>query len=121
MQDDGIADMPHETTGQRGARRSDDRLDRINHGDAGQLADAVGREVGFGKHRHNAGERTRSFQIEPGDTREGVGRANHMGVQHASHVIIGDIGPAPGEEAMILQPVQGLTLITLAQPLTSLA
>jgi hypothetical protein len=35
-------------------------------------------------------------------------------------VIIGDIGPAPGEEAMIFQPVQGLTLVTLAQPLTSL-
>jgi hypothetical protein len=43
-----------------------------------------------------------------------------MGVQHTSHVIIGDIGPAPGEEAMIFQPVQGLTLITLAQPLISL-
>jgi len=43
-----------------------------------------------------------------------------MGVQSTCHVIIGDIGPAPGEEADILQPVQGLTLVTLAQPLISL-
>ena len=41
-----------------------------------------------------------------------------MGMQHTRYVIIGDIGPAPGEEANILQPVQGLTLITFAQPLT---
>ena len=41
-----------------------------------------------------------------------------MGVQHARHMIVADIFPAPGEEANILQPVQGLTLITLAQPLT---
>ena len=100
--------MPHEIAGQRGARRRDDRLDRIDHRDAGQLADAVRREVGLGKHRHDAGERARSVQIEPGNSREGVRRADHMGVQHISHVIIGDIGPAPGEEAMIFQPVQGL-------------
>ena len=40
-----------------------------------------------------------------------------MGVQHTSHVIIGHIGPAPGEETMILQTLQRLTLITFAQPL----
>jgi hypothetical protein len=33
-------------------------------------------------------------------------------------MIVGDIFPAAGEEANILQPAQGLTLITLAQPLT---
>jgi hypothetical protein len=43
-----------------------------------------------------------------------------MGVQHIIHVIIGGVSPAPGEEAMIFQSVQGLTLIALAQPLTSL-
>jgi hypothetical protein len=42
-----------------------------------------------------------------------------MGMQHIRHMIIGDVSPAPGEEAMIFQPVQGLTLITLAQPPTS--
>jgi hypothetical protein len=33
-------------------------------------------------------------------------------------MVVGDISPAPGEKAKILQPVQGLTLITLTQPLT---
>ena len=64
------------------------------------------------------GTRARRFQIHANDTREGMGRADHMGVQHARHMIVGDIFPAPGEEANILQPVQGLTLITLAQLLT---
>ena len=41
-----------------------------------------------------------------------------MSVQHVRHMIVADICPAAGEEANILQPVQGLTLITLAQPLT---
>ena len=112
--------MAHEITRQRRARRRDDRLDGVDHGDAGQVAYPVRSEVGLGKHRHHAGEPTRRVQTDSGDPREGVRRADHMGVQHISHVIISDIGPAPGEEAMILQPVQGLTLVTLAQPLTSL-
>jgi hypothetical protein len=33
-------------------------------------------------------------------------------------MIVGDISPASCEETNILQPVQGLTLITLSQPLT---
>jgi hypothetical protein len=33
-------------------------------------------------------------------------------------VIVGDIPPAPSEKAKILQPIQGLTLITLSQPTT---
>ena len=41
--------MPHEAARQRRARRNDDRLDRIDHRDARQLADAVGRKVGLGK------------------------------------------------------------------------
>ena len=41
-----------------------------------------------------------------------------MGVQHVRHMIVGDIFPAPGEEAQILEPVQGLTLITFSQRLT---
>ena len=44
-----------------------------------------------------------------------------MGMQHAGNAIVGDIASAPGEETIILEPVQGLTLITLAQPLTSLS
>ena len=110
--------MPHKTAGQRRARRNDDRLDRLNDGDARQLPDAVGRKVGFGKDRRNAGDGARSFQIQPSDPGECERRANHIGVQHAGHVIVGDILPAPGEEAMILQPVQRPSLITLLQPLT---
>jgi hypothetical protein len=43
-----------------------------------------------------------------------------MGVQHVRYLIVGDISPAPGEEANILQPIQGLTLITLSQRLTAI-
>ena len=116
--DNGIANMPHDATGQRRARRNDDRFDRINNSDARQLPDTFGRKVRLGKHRRYAGNSARSFHTQPGDTREGMGRANHIGVQHAGYVIVGDISPAPGEEAKIFEPVQGLTLITLSQPLT---
>ena len=116
--DDGIADMPHKTARQRRARRHDDRLDRLNDGDARQLPDAVGRKVGFGIDRHNAGDSARSFQIQPRDPRERDGRANHMGMQHPGHVVVGDIFAVAGEEAMVLQPVQRPSLITLLQPIT---
>jgi hypothetical protein len=42
-----------------------------------------------------------------------------MGMQYVRHVIVSDISSAPGKKAQILQPVQGLTLITLAQPFNS--
>src|SRR5882724_2370733 len=110
--------MPHDAARQRGVRRNDDRLNGINNGDARQLPDAVGRKVGFGEDRHHPGDRARSFQIQPGDARERIRRANDMGVQRVRHMVVGDISPAPGEKAKILQPAQGLTLITLTQPLT---
>jgi hypothetical protein len=34
-------------------------------------------------------------------------------------VVVGDVPAAAGEEANILQPIQGLSLITLSQSLTS--
>jgi hypothetical protein len=49
-----------------------------------------------------------------------MGRADYMGVQRVRHMIVADIFPAPGEEANVLQPVQRLTLITLAQLLTAI-
>ena len=116
--DHGIADMPHETAGQRRARRNHDRLDRLDHGDARQLPDAVGREVGFAIDRHDAGDGARGCQVQPRDPGEGDGRANHMGMQHPGHVIVGDIFAVAGEEAMVLQPVQRPSLITLLQLLT---
>ena len=110
--------MPHHAASERWTRRNDDRLDRVNDGDARQLADAVGRKVGFAPYRHHAGDRARRVEIDANDARGCMGRADHMGVQHARNMLVADIFPAPGEEANILQPVQGLTLITLAQPLT---
>ena len=113
--DDGIANMPHDATGQRRTRRDDDRLDGIDNGDAWQFPDTVGREIGFGKDRHHSGDSARSFQLQPGYPGECDGRTKHVGMQHAGHVIVGDIFPAPGKEAQILQPNQGLTLISLSQ------
>jgi len=102
-------------------RRNDDPLDRVNDGNARQLADAVGREVGFAQYRNHSRNSARRRQIHANDTRECMGRANDMGMQHAGHMIVGDIFPAAGEEANILQAAQGLTLITLSQPLTVFA
>ena len=84
-------------------RRNDDWLDGINDRDARQLPDAVGREIGFGENRHYSGDRARRLQVQPGDTRERVGRANHMGVQHARHDDIIDIATVAGDEAAILE------------------
>jgi hypothetical protein len=112
--------MPHNATGERRAWRHDDRFDGIDDGDARQLPDAVSREVGFGKDRHHSADSACSFQIQPGNVCECKGRAEHMGMQHAGHVFIGDISPASGQETLILEPIQGLTLITLPQALAFL-
>jgi hypothetical protein len=96
------------------ARRS---FGRIDHANAGQIADPVRREIGFGKDGDHAGDFTRSFQIQPNDVSKCEGRAQHIGLQHAGHVVIGHISPASGQEALILEPGQGMTLIPLPQPL----
>ena len=62
--------MPYDATGQRGARRHDDRLNGIDDGDARQIPDTVSREVGFGNDRHYSGDSARSLQVQPGDSSE---------------------------------------------------
>src|SRR4029078_13314280 len=118
--DNGVANMPHHATGKCRTGWNDARLARVDDGDARQLADAVGREVGLAPYRHHPGDRARRFQIDANDTREGMGRRDHITLQRVRHMIVADIFPAPGEEANVLQPVQRLTLITLAQLLTAM-
>jgi len=110
--------MTHDAAGERRTRRNDDRLNGVDNGDAGQFADPVGRKVSLGEDRRHSGDGARSFQVHPCDSSECMGRAKHIGVQHPGHGIVGDIPAAAGEETKVLQPVQGLSLITIPQPLT---
>jgi hypothetical protein len=63
----GVADVAHSAAGQRVAWRHNDRVYRVDLGDAGERADPVGAQIGLGEYAEDARRSARRSGVDPID------------------------------------------------------
>ena len=99
-----IADMAHPPDRERRARRHVGRrsVAVLHRHRAGDLADAVGFEVGAGIDREHAGRAGYGGGVERGDLAMPRGRAQEHGIGLARRVVVVGVAPAAGEQARVL-------------------
>ena len=105
---DRLSDVAHLFARQGKARRLGHGrpLARADHPQRPHRGHAVGRHVGAGKHRDDAGRAERGRYVDPANVRMRVRRANKGAGERAGEIDIGDEPSAAGQKTPVLDAAQ---------------
>ena len=107
---DAVADEAHAVGDEQGQEDAVAlrRTHVLGHQHGGEGAELLGRGVGTGEHAYDARGGLRPRDVHPRDARVRVRRQDRHAVALARQIDVADVAPAAGEEALVLDPPDGL-------------